>query len=45
MAAVSSAYDDRHTHRPAAVSNADDGRRTLNVTVLRRMGCRVMGGE
>ncbi|MBF1073140.1 MAG: hypothetical protein HXL32_00340 [Prevotellaceae bacterium] len=30
MAAVSSAYDDRHTHCTAAVSSVDDGRRTMN---------------
>ena len=28
-AAVSSAYDDRHTHCPAAVVRAADGRRTM----------------
>ncbi|MBF1062884.1 MAG: hypothetical protein HXL35_09110 [Prevotellaceae bacterium] len=34
MAAVSSAYDGRHTHRPTFVSNTADGRRTVSLTPL-----------
>ncbi|MBF1082667.1 MAG: hypothetical protein HXL34_09475 [Prevotellaceae bacterium] len=34
LAAVSSAYDGRHTHRPTFVSNTADGRRTVSLTPL-----------